>query len=606
MNKCRRKMDHKTHKLIIIIILFPITAFLHAQQDAWITHYEKSGFTETQSYEETIGFCQRLARHSPLVHFTTFGVSLQGRDLPLLIIDKDQHFTSGETKKTILLLQANIHPGEPDGNDAGLTLIRDMIIHGQHAALLENITLLFIPSFNVDGHKRFGPYNRINQNGPKETGWRTNAQNLNLNRDHIKADAPEMQAWLRLFNEWKPHFFVDCHTTNGADYQYPLTYMLETFGNMDEQLTNWQTNIYEPLVIKKMEDSGIPIFRYVQFRRWHDPRSGLKSAAAPGMLSQGYTALLNRPGLLIETHMLKDYKTRVDATYKMILHTMQILDEQGEELKNLVINADKYASSAAFREKLFPLGFTISDTDSVMVEFLGVEYDIDVSPIKGGPWFRYHPDQPATFTLPLFNHNIPTHSVKLPEAYIVPVAWTEVIQRIKAHGISFSRITETLHLEVESYRFENPVWRNTPNEGRQTVTADAIPVLSERVFEPGSLIIPMDQPAARLIASMLEPASNDSFLYWGFFNAIFEQKEYAETYIMEPLAQEMLEKNLSLRRQFEDMKTNNPGFAENQWAMLNWFYRETPYWDQHKNIYPVARIADSELLPEPGILFNEQ
>ncbi|HHN47797.1 MAG TPA: hypothetical protein ENN08_02500, partial [Bacteroidales bacterium] len=283
------EMYYKNLILLSLLAFICVAPLLHAQEDAWITHFEKSAFTETTDYVQTIEFCRKLADHSPLVHYTTFGTSPQGRELPLLVVDKDQHFSPAETTKTILLLQAGIHPGEPDGKDAGLVLIRDMAIHGKHLDLLENITLLFIPIFNVDGYDRFGPYNRINQNGPKEMGWRTTAQNLNLNRDHIKADAPEMRAWLKLFSEWMPHFFIDCHTTNGADYQYALTYMLETFGNMDEGLTRWQKDVYEPLVTEKMQAAGFPVFRYVQFRQWHNPRSGLRSGAAPGMLSQGYT-----------------------------------------------------------------------------------------------------------------------------------------------------------------------------------------------------------------------------------------------------------------------------------------------------------------------------
>jgi hypothetical protein len=316
--------------------------------------------------------------------------------------------------------------------------------------------------------------------------------------------------------------------------------MLETHGNMDEGLTRWQTNVYEPEVSKMMESAGFPIFRYVQFRQWHDPRSGLRSGAAPGMLSQGYTALLNRPGLLIETHMLKDYKTRVEVTYEMIIHTMQILKRERQTLIDLIDKADAFAASAEFRQEPFPLGFTISNTDSMMVKFLGVEYDIETSDLTGGPWFRYHPEQPVTFSLPLFNNNVPSATAMLPEAYIIPAEWQEVIERMKVHGIEMQRIDEPAKMVVETYRFENPNFRTTPNEGRHMVNAEGILITEERTFHPGSVIIPMNQPKARLIARMLEPGSSDSFLQWGFFNAIFEQKEYAETYVMEPLAQQML------------------------------------------------------------------
>jgi murein tripeptide amidase MpaA len=583
-------MNYHHLRPLSLLVFIAIIPFLNAQEDSWITHYEKSGFAETADFPQVIEFCRKLADHSPMVRYTTFGTSPQGRELPLLVVDKDQHFSPAETGKTILLLQAGIHPGEPDGTDAGLVLIRDMAIHGKHLDLLENITLLFIPIFNVDGYDRFWPYNRINQNGPKEMGWRTTAQNLNLNRDHIKADAPEMRAWLKLFSEWMPHFFIDCHTTNGADYQYALTYMLETFGNMDEGLTRWQTEVYEPEISKKMSASDFPVFRYVQFRQWHDPRSGLRSGAAPGMLSQGYTALLNRPGLLVETHMLKDYKTRVDATSQIILHTMEILGRQGGELQELISKADAFAASAGFRKEPFPLGFSISNTDSVMVEFLGVEYDVETSPLTGGPWFRYHTDRPVTFTLPLFDHNLPTATAMLPEAYIIPAEWIEVIERIKAHGIAMQTLAKPLTLEVETYRFKNPNFRTTPNEGRHTVNTSLVPVTIERTYQPGSVIIPLNQPKARLIARMLEPGSSDSFLQWGFFNAIFEQKEYAETYKMEPLAQQMLREDESLQREFEKARTENPELFNSQWAMLNWFYSKTPWWDQRKDVYPVGRV----------------
>ncbi|MBE0660928.1 MAG: M14 family metallopeptidase [Bacteroidales bacterium] len=585
-------MNTKIIFALVVTIIIGLPLQNQAQQSDWQTLYEQSNFLETPNYEQTIEFCMRLASHSPLVHFTSFGVSPQGRDLPLLIIDKDQRFEpQDKDEKLILLIEAGIHPGEPDGKDAGFLLIRDMIIHGKHLELLDNITILFIPIFNVDGYDRFGPYNRINQNGPKEMGWRTNAQNLNLNRDFIKADALEMKAWLKLFSEWLPHFFIDCHTTNGADYQYALTYMLETHGNMDKGLTLWQTNVYEPEVSKKMEASGFPIFRYVQFRQWHDPRSGLRSGAAPGMLSQGYTALLNRPGLLVETHMLKDYKTRVNATYEMIIHTMQILKYEGQTLIDLIDKADLFAASAEFRQEPFPLGFTISQIDSVMVDFLGVEYNIETSPLTGGPWFQYYPDQAVTFTLPLFDNNVPSATAMLPEAFIIPAEWQEVIERVQVHGIEMQRIDKPVKMVVETYRFENPNFRNAPNEGRHMVNAEGILFSEERTFHPGSVIVSMNQPKARLIARMLEPGSSDSFLQWGFFNAIFEQKEYGETYVMEPLAQQMLLEDESLRIEFEEMKANNPELFSSQWAMLNWFYTKTPWWDQKKNVYPVGRIT---------------
>jgi len=179
-------------------------------------------------------------------------------------------------------VQACIHPGESEGKDAMLMLLRDMVIDKKNTHLLDHISILFIPVFNVDGHERFGPYNRINQNGPKEMGWRVTANNLNLNRDFLKAETPEMKAWLKMFNKWLPDFFIDTHTTDGADYQYVLTYLMEIFGNMDDGLTNWCKNRFLPDMTGKMESRGFPVFPYIGFRDWHNP----KAASNQGLLLQ--------------------------------------------------------------------------------------------------------------------------------------------------------------------------------------------------------------------------------------------------------------------------------------------------------------------------------
>lgn len=278
------------------VFLLTLTCFSLFAQQEWQTDYELSGGKKTPRYKETINYCLQLADASPMLHFTSFGISPQGRNLPVMIVDRDGLQTPEAIKaagRIILMIQACIHPGESEGKDAGLMLVRDLASGIRD--LLDHVSVIFIPIFNVDGHERFGPYNRINQNGPEEMGWRVTATNLNLNRDFLKADAPEMQAWLKLFNNWMPDFFVDIHTTDGADYQYVLTYMMETLGNMDTGLTAWCDSVFLPGWTSEMEEAGYPVFPYVQFRRWHDPKSGLIRDVAPPMLSQGYVALRNRP-----------------------------------------------------------------------------------------------------------------------------------------------------------------------------------------------------------------------------------------------------------------------------------------------------------------------
>jgi hypothetical protein len=424
-------------------------------------------------------------------------------------------------------------------------------------------------------------------------GWRANSQNLNLNRDFLKADTPEMHAWLRMFNTWLPDFFVDCHTTDGADYQYVLTYMMEIFGTMDPMLTRWQEKEFLPFVQGKMDVSGQLMNPYVSFRRWHDPQSGLRSGPAAPRLSQGYTAIQNRPGLLIETHMLKPHKERTLAIYDLIVFSAEFLNRNPEKLKLIIKSADGVTADPAFRDRPFPLRWKRDDTDSVMVEFKGVEYDIIESDLTGGNWFQYHPDKPISYELPWFNKSVPDQLVDLPEAYIIPQQWYEVIYRLALHGIEVNYLRENTEIWVEQYRFKNPRWRRSPYEGRFSMSNIEYDVFMDTVsYLKGSAIIDMNQRTARVIANILEPGAADSYVYWGFFSAIFEQKEYSETYVMEGLAREMLEADPNLKAEFDKKKEEDPEFGKNQWGMLNWFYSKSPYWDDKKNLYPVGKIIE--------------
>ncbi len=587
-------MKYKMKNSHIIITLFCLLGINLAAADLE-TWYEKSGCTETPRYDETIRYCMLLEKSSPYIKYTVFGKSPQGRDIPLLILDRKRNFTMEKVKETgnlILLVQACIHSGESEGKDAGLMLMRDLVTGKLEKSLTEDITILFIPIFSVDGHERFGPYNRINQNGPREMGWRTTAQNLNLNRDYMKADAPEMQAWLSLFNEWKPDFFVDCHTTDGADYQYTLTYGLESGGNLDSALAVWQAENYLEPIKAMMVKSGFPIFTYIFFRNWHDPRSGITSWASPPMLSQGYTALLNRPGLLIETHMLKPYKPRVESTYQMLLHTLEILAKEKNRLQSLIAKADDYTRSPAFRAQPFPLSFNNLYRDSTIVDFLGIDYEVVESSLTGGEWIKYN-GQPKVFRIPVFNKLTPANFAALPEAYIIPAEYGFLAAKLAFHGIKFTKLMEPVRINVSSYKFRNVQFRQTPNEGRHMLAGFETDVIEEvRDFPAGSYVIGMNQNTAKIIAHLLEPKAYCSFVNWGFMNAVFEQKEYSEHYVMEKMARDMLANEPDVKSEFEYKMKTDTAFASNPNTILNWFYSKTPYWDSRFNVYPIGKIFD--------------
>lgn len=588
------------------LIFFLLINFLSAelssgQEKNFQTLFEKSGGTETPRYDQTIDYFRKLAAASPWITLTSFGKSGQGRDLPLVILDKDGLKNASEIRKAgklILLIQACIHPGESEGKDAGMMLFRDLAVDHKYPGLLDHVTVLFIPIFNVDGHERFGPYNRINQNGPKEMGWRVSATNLNLNRDYLKADTPEVQAWLTMFNQWSPDFFIDSHTTDGADYQYVLTYLIEIYGTMDPALTAWSKDVFIPRMENHMTGKNIPVFPYITFRSWTNLRSGLIIQPAEPMLSQGYTAYRNRPGLLIETHMLKPYKQRVEATYECMVSTISILNREFAVLKKLESHADSLTSSKEFRMQPFALKYKTSDADSMMVDFKGKEYVTMKSAITGESYNSYT-DKPVNYRLALYSENKPLTTAKLPEAYIIPAEWKTVIDRLALHGIRMIRLKREMKLTISTYKFNNPKWQSAPYEGRHPlISFDQQEITEERIFAAQSVVIPMDQPAAKIIAACLEPKGPGSFVYWGFFDAIFEQKEYTEAYVIEPLITKMLEDDPKLKAEFENKKSADTSFAKNPAHIVRWFYMKTPWFDQRMNIYPVGKITDEKVLKD--------
>lgn len=539
-----------------------------------------------------------------MIRYTEIGKSPQRRAIPMLIIDKDGLGEAQDIKNTgraILFLQAGIHAGEPDGTDAMFLLLRDMVAYQKNLDLLDNVSILFIPSFNVDGMARLSPYNRINQNGPKEMGWRTNSRNLNLNRDYMKADCPEMRAWLNAFNEYLPDLFIDCHTTDGADYQYVATYALETFGNMDEGLTKWTQEVYEPFLVEELAKKDSPIFPYVTFRNWHDPRSGLRRNVGTPMISQGYTALQNRVGLLIETHMLKAYKPRVFATKDMIIATLDIMNQNTQKLKDLNHAADIKMSSTKQGPEKLAIQYQLDDSDTAYVDFLGVEYDVVKSDLTGGDWFQYS-DKKTSFHLQLFEKNKASEVTDLPLAYIIPVEYQDVQDVIKAHGIQHQITTKLKEVFVNTYKFSNQKWATSSFEGRQMLRDfDLEEVQKKMKFEAGAMIVPTHQRALKVLVYLLEPKADNSLVSWGFFNSSMERKEYVETYVMEKMAREMIAKKPELLKEFEQWKAENPETSKNQWVQSMWFFAKTPYWDQKKDIYPVGKINDQEVLFELGV-----
>jgi Zinc carboxypeptidase len=567
----------------------------------WRTHAELTDYRETPSYDDTVAFARRLAHASPAIDYESFGFSGEGRELPLIIASETGTFTPEAAHaqgKAIVLIQACIHSGEPDGKDAGFALLRDIGITKSAAGILENVVLLFIPIYNTDGHERATPYNRINQNGPTPMGWRTTSTYQNLNRDYMKADTPETRAWIRLWNQWQPDLFIDCHVTDGADYRCNITYHHEHHAGVDNAVVEWERDVFGGKVAPATEATGNVISWYLEFIDNRDLTLGTRDFNGSPRFSTGYVPVRNRPGILIETHMIKDYRSRVIGTYDFLRSALTEVNRDAERLRRIGREADERTVAAGrdFNpDRLYPLDFELTE-EITPFALKAFQYETEHSEISGDLRVIYG-REPLDLTVPMYQTFRVTKAVAPPLQYIVPVQWTEVIDVLKAHGLEMKTLAEYTAIEVETYRFTNVVWPQVPFEGRHMPRFDVERSLETRVFPAGSVVLSLDHPLAKVILNLLEPEAPDSLAHWGFFNAIFEEKEYAEHYVLEALAREMMANDPALQQEFEELLSSDEEFAASPSERLRFFYKRSPYWDPQMNLYPVGRIISVFDLP---------
>lgn len=582
----------------------------------WRTPAERSDYLTTPAYAETVEYLERIAAaHPDTVRIEDFGKTGEGRDLKLVIASKDGVFEPKkihDSGRAILLVQNSIHAGEMDGKDACLALLRDMVRDRNRARLLERVVFVFIPVYNIDGHERRSAYNRINQNGPEFAGWRANASNLNLNRDFMKADAPETRAFLRMFHRWLPDFFVDNHVTDGADFQYDVTFALDATPDVHPATAEWILRTVTPELERRVNASGHLAFPAAIFLKDNtDPAKGLGFNENPPRFSTGQMILENRPGLLVELHMLKDYKTRVTGNYEIMVALLEVMNRDASEL--IALNRDADAEAARFgteqaRRTPFPLVIS-GNGETAPVAFRGYEFTQFQSEISGATAVRYGPEV-WNVSLPMETGVTIASAVKLPAGYIIPPQWTHVIDVLDAHGVTFQRTSTVWTGRVECYRCSGMRWASRPFEGHFPILragsvehefghfGECALRLESLTFPENSAVIRLDQRLSRVAVHWLEPEAPDSALRWGFFDPIFEQKETGEGYVLEKLAREEISKDSSLDAEFKRRIQTDPAFSGNVEARLGFFYDRSP-WGLANRVgeYPVGRLLSVDGLP---------
>lgn len=563
----------------------PVAAWQGASQSLiqpahpWVTPAELTGLTDSPDYQSTMTYLKKLVESAPSLRLEVLGQSPQGRDI-VLVKASQQPDLIGRSGRPTLLVQAGIHSGEIDGKDAGLMLLRD-IVHGDKAGLLNNVDLLFIPILSVDAHERRGSFNRMNQRGPAIQGWRSTAQNLNINRDYAKIDSPEVRAVLKAINQYQPDLYLDIHVTDGEDYQYDITYGFnEPFASLSPNGASWLSQVYRPGIDKALSRQGHIPGPLVFGLDSQDFSKGLSGSTSTPRFSNGYGDVRHLPTVLVENHSLKPYKQRVLGTYVLLEQTLKLLQEQGKVLQ-LAKKADENA-----RPQQQVLLFKAAEQPD-LIQFKGIRYELVQSDILKSPYVKWTGEPKEYKDLPIYWEKVPAIEVEVPKAYWIPPQYQDVIERLALHGVQMSKISSAKTLELQQLVASAPKFAEKPFEGRFAVSADFQLSWQNVSLPAGSVRISTDQPLGALAVALLQPQAPDSFFSWGFFHGMFERTEYFETYALIPWIEQQLKTEAKLKQAFAEAEKADDKLKKDGRARLNWFYQRSPFYDETYLKYPV-------------------
>jgi len=551
------------------------------------TPFELSGKTETTTYTEAISYYENLAKTYPQAKLLTYGQTDFGKPLHVLVLSRDQVFDPVKIRqqnKRILLINNGIHPGEPEGIDASMMLARDLL---RADKLPKDVVICIIPIYNIDGSFNRSGTSRANQNGPVAYGFRGNSKNLDLNRDFIKTDSKNSAAFQQIFNTWQPEIFVDTHTSNGADYQYVMTLIPTQKDKLNPILAGYLTKTLLPDLYAQMEKAGYPMIPYVN-SIGETPETGITGFIDPPRYSTGYTTLHNTIGFMPETHMLKSYDLRVDATYKLLDSYIRIVERDAK-----VIGENKHkADEAVAEQKEFPLEWKLNKAEVNDLNFKGFEAGQKASTVSGADRLFYDRSKPYTKTIKEWNKFEPAVSIQRPVAYIIPKAWDRVIALLKLNNVKISELKANQKIAVESYYISDFKTGTRPYEGHYLHSAVKLNTVEQKLqYYAGDFVVYTNQPVNRYIIETLEPQATDSYFNWNFFDSILDMKEHYSAYVFEDTATELLKNNPELKSKLEAKKSSDAEFAKNGAAQLDFVYKNSDYYEKTHNRYPVARLV---------------
>ncbi|NNG10819.1 MAG: M14 family metallopeptidase [Arenibacter sp.] len=572
--------------LLLMLCIFSCETKKKRKVEHIKTVFEKSQGQETATYLETIEFYIQLAKEFPEINIQIIGNTDSGHPLHMVTFnpDADFNFQKIGRDKNILLINNGIHPGESDGIDATMLLYRDLAL--KKIAPPKHSVLVTIPIYNVGGSLNRNSTTRVNQNGPKSYGFRGNAKNYDLNRDFIKADTKNARTFAEIFHLVKPDIFIDNHVSNGADYQYTLTHLFTQHNKLGGELGSYLHKEMMPSLEKALLKIDWDITPYVNVFN-EIPENGFTQFMDYPRYSTGYTSLWNTLGLMVETHMLKPYKERVEGVYALMTKIIEISDRDYEKIKKL-----RERTFEAYLEKQnYPLQWTIDSTKTTTIQFKGYEADIIDSQVTGFPRLKYDRERPYTKEVDYHNYYTYTHEVEIPKAYIIKKGWGKIVDLLTINQIDYEILKEDSTIAVESYKIASYETFKSPYEGHYPHFNTQVSSTKKRIsFAAGDIIVPTNQKGMRYLLETLEPEATDSFFNWNFFDVILQRKEGFSPYVFEEIALDILTKDQDLRVEFEAKKEVDSTFSANWHDQLDWIYRHSKYYEPQHMQYPVYRV----------------
>ncbi|CAM1340506.1 M14 family metallopeptidase [Tenacibaculum amylolyticum] len=579
-------------KLILLSILLIIASCYQKEvQSNFTTLFETSKGTETPTYQEVIAFYQKLAKNYTEISLLEFGTTDSDHPLHLVVFNANGKTSKNQianSQKNRILINNGIHPGESDGIDASMLLLRNIVQNDSLKEAYKNDLICVIPVYNIGGALNRNSHTRANQNGPKAYGFRGNSRNYDLNRDFIKSDTKNAKAFATIFHAVNPDVFIDNHVSNGADYQYAITHLFTQHNKLGGELGNFLEQKMRPYLENSLEKKDIPITPYVNV--WGStPDKGWSQFMDSPRYSTGYTTLFNTFGMMVETHMLKPYKIRVEQTYELLVSMLDFTNENATKIKELRANAAKNIIA----KKTYPIRYKVDTKNPSQFNFKGYEGTYIDSKVTNGKRLFYDKNKPYEKPVDYFNNFIVTKEVTIPKAYVIPQGWHNVIKQLQLNNIEFTRFKKDTILNVEVNHIKDFKTISNPYEGHYLHYNTTVNKSMDTVqFTKGDLLIPTSQSGVRYLLETLEAEAVDSFFNWNFFDTILQRKEGFSSYVFEDKAEEFLNQHPIIKAEFNSKLASDTTFAKNSGAQLNWIYQKTPHYEKAHMRLPIFKIAN--------------